>query len=85
MEVWLTKYALNGGLIRAEVESRSPVDDYVYLVGYKWQSFRIGREVFERHDEALNDAAKRRDKKIKSLEKQLAALRALTFNAEPQP
>lgn len=44
-----------------------------------WQSYAVGKEAFLSREEAVKDAKKRVEKKIKSHEKSISALRALTF------
>lgn len=81
--VYLTAYALASGIETSAVR-REHEDGYVSLEDRGFDIYKIGRDVFETFDAAVADAKARRDKKIKSLEKQIAKLRALKFE-EQQP
>lgn len=78
--VWLAKYALSGGIKECEVESITTYSkEWVYLKEFQGNSFKIGEHVFPTKQEAINKANDMRDKKIKSLEKQIEKLKKLTF------
>jgi hypothetical protein len=81
--VYLTAYALSSGIETTAVR-RSHEDGYVSLEDRSFSIYKIGHDVFETFEEAVADANARRDKKIKSLEKQISKLRALKFE-EQQP
>lgn len=80
-KVWLAKYALSGGVTEETVSSVfegkfcntiRTGDSYSY-------GYYIGSEIFPTKQEAINKANEMRDKKIKSLEKQIDKLKKLTF------
>jgi hypothetical protein len=79
-KLYLTKYALTGGI---------QIKDFRYVSGRYWQEdggyglYVEGRDVFENEDDAIADAEKRRAKKIASLEKQIAKIKRLKFEATP--
>lgn len=83
MKVWLTKYALTQGITIAEVELNAATPGIaardlghyrVYLYPSEWHRTIQAAQVTA---EAL------RQRKIVSLEKQLAHVRALRFDEEP--
>lgn len=51
---------------------------YVAVSG-EWMTFKLGKDAHLTREAAVADANKRRDAKIKSLEKHLAAARAKVF------
>ena len=80
MKMYVTKYALTGGVILIPVREDSLSDDYVFdgrTRGYK--SLRVNHDAFADPAAALANAEKRRRDKIASLRKQIAKLEALTF------
>ena len=79
-EYFETKYYSTDGIIRFKEGDYSIEDNYLYPNG-KWElsSFPVGKDVFPTLEEALNDAEKRRQKKIASLKKQLKKLEEMEF------
>jgi hypothetical protein len=75
MKMWISKYALTKGVYEA---SGKIVGDYFYPE-LEYISCRIGKEVHKTRKQAIVAAEKTRTKKLASLEKQLAALKELTF------
>lgn len=71
---YLTKYATTTGKIEAREAEKIYDDGYVRIKGY-WTSFKSGRDAFTDPDEAKAAVRAARDKKILSLEKQIAKLR----------
>lgn len=82
--MYCTKYALSLGVIEFEPRATGDADDgYVYAekgskLGY-WTVMKLRRDAFETKEAAIADANARREKKIKSLEKQIAMLRRMEF------
>lgn len=78
MKFFITKYALSGKLL--ELDGKKDEDGgYAHFREYPFVSFKIGRDAFERLEDALADIEARRNKKIRSLEKQIAQLKKLSF------
>lgn len=77
MRVWITKYALTGGI--TEAESKGTETDYGYLSveGY-WNSFSR-KEYATTKEDAIKQANDKRLKKIASLKKQIVQLENLKF------
>jgi len=76
MKVWVTKYALSGGV--EELEG-SPTTEGYFSVNSRYGL--LGRsDWYVRKDQAIADAEARRVKKIASLRKQIAKLEALRFD-----
>ena len=81
---YLTKYALSqSGRIDARKDAKPRLTDskYVYFTGLPWGSYMLGRDVFTDEAEARAAVIKARDKKIISLEKQIAKLRKIGGDA----
>lgn len=80
-KVFITKYALSGGITEFDADIRYP--DYapygIFNSGQWGQLLRLGSDAFLTRDEAVADAEKRRVKKIASLQKQIAKLEKVTF------
>lgn len=79
IKMFITKYvAAKGGQL---LEKKGKVIGvYFYPEGSpSWVFYTVGKEAFESRDEAVADAKKRVEKKIKSHEKSIAALKALVF------
>ena len=79
---YVTKYALSNKGVPFAIESNEMPDDTGYisfqLPGQMWDTgFRMGRDIFDTKEEAHKAILAARDKKIKSLEKQIAALRKI--------
>lgn len=82
MKMWCTKYAPTDGVFQIVTSEQKDGDLYVMGEGeYRFTLFKVGRDVFHNREEAVRDALKRRDKKIKGLEKQITRLRAMEFKA----
>lgn len=81
--VYVTKYATTAGIYRGEVDRKYSDGEFVYIKGQNWGSYKLGRDAFLTIEEARAGAEASRQKKIASLEKQLAKLRALKIK-EPR-
>lgn len=80
MRVYTTKYALTAGIEIHEVEPGSTDPKYVYLEGrFLAQQFVMDKNAFLTYEEAAIAACEMRDRKIKSVKKQLARLTSLLF------
>jgi hypothetical protein len=78
--MWITKYALSGGLIKMsapQVDSDGYVKDAFKKNDYR--VYKLGNDVFDSEAAAKDDAEKRRIKKIASLRVQIAKLQKMTF------
>lgn len=77
--VWVTKYALTSGVFEAEAEV---VDGYGYIgeTNSLRLQVRIGVTAFFTRSEALANAKQQRDRKVKSLTKQIEKLKAMVFS-----
>jgi hypothetical protein len=83
-KVYLSKYALSLGIVECEVTYKSGGRDYVQLKkisdGQGFHDYyKIGRDVFDSRELAVEAANKIKDKKIASLHKQLANLEKIKF------
>lgn len=81
MKVWITKYAITGGIIEvdAEISSTSPTMIKADLSG-RWSYFHgEGRDWHRTRESAVTRAEAMRVKKIASLKKSLKAIESLTF------
>lgn len=82
MKIYVTKYALTAGIQLEECEQQSRGDKES---GYAWRKDHYPMKMYSRNEwqksaaEAMKQAAAMRDRKIASLERQLAKLRAMTF------
>ena len=78
-KVWVSKYALTAGVIAADV--RVDEDGYAVFSGDKIFGYTVlSRSQWHRTEaEAIARAEEMRVKKIASLEKQIAKLRAMKF------
>lgn len=76
--VWISKYALSGGIAEHTAEIRNgsayPGAPFASFVG-----FTMGKDAHETREAAIAAAEKQRVKKIASMEKQLAKLKNLCF------
>lgn len=80
-KIYITKYALTQGIIEADADFRNEGDTICnakYGVGRR-EFFHKDQYSFERSD-AVVQATSMRDKRIKSLTKQLNKLQKLDFN-----
>lgn len=84
MRVWITKYALTSGIEQKEVDHSSYGDSTVRGMGGRGPIFYRRGEWHESLDSAQRKAEQMREKRIAALEKQLAKLRALAFDVQPQ-
>ena len=75
---YLSKYALSGGVkeVRGVLK-----DDYVSAIDglFSFQSYRLGRDIFERREDAVTAANRLRMAKIASLQKQIKKLEGMEF------
>lgn len=74
MKYWITKYALTQGIFELEAEDRG--DEMIKGKGYDY--FHAG-EFFSDKENAIKKAELMREKKIKSVEKQLQKLKEMKF------
>jgi hypothetical protein len=81
MKIWISKYALSGGI--SEYECAEPHDGYAYPGDPfpPYASFKVGRDAHATREDAVKAAEAARTKKIASVRKQLARLEALRFDA----
>lgn len=79
MKMFITKFvaAKDGQLL--EREGKIEAGRFYPKGDSSWVSYTVGKEAFESREDAVADAKKRVAKKVKSHEKSIAALRALTF------
>ena len=77
MKVWITKYALSGGLKVEEAEQCRSNSKLYSVRGY--QSSFWDSELAFTHEDAVIKANEMRIRKIASLHKQIAKLEKLTF------
>ncbi|GIK74551.1 MAG: hypothetical protein BroJett021_35390 [Chloroflexota bacterium] len=79
-KLYLVKYALTAGIEQVvAAENQNEESGYIYLKGRSFYSFLLGRDVFTDLPSAIAAAETMREKKIKSIEKQIAKLRKLDF------
>jgi len=76
--VWLSKYALSGGIAEYQAEIRDG-RAYPGKPFMSFTSFQLGREAHETKEAAIAAAEEARKKKIAALKKQIAKLEAMTF------
>jgi len=79
--VYFVKYALSGGVTKEVARENVSENGLVCLVGYPYTLCRANRDVFTDQQDAIEAAEIMRDKKIKSLEKQIAKLKKMEFAA----
>jgi hypothetical protein len=79
-KVYITKYALSSGIL----EKKADIADF--MTGHKrafvegdFLSYGIGSEAFLKKEDAIENAEKRRRKKIESLKKKINKLENLKF------
>lgn len=82
MKVYVTKYALTGGIQVWDAEPSFAREERLYAKG-QFSGVTLGKDAFKTYDEALKAADAMREKKIAQLNKQVKKLRALTFPKEP--
>ena len=79
MKVWIVKYALTEGVYQEDVETCFDISPHMVAARRGGgQCFHRG-EWFESRSDAIDAAEDMRDRKIKSLQKQIKRLEALTF------
>jgi hypothetical protein len=79
MKIWISKYALSGGITEHECE---PPEDGWVTPGASFMSFasfKMGRHAHDSREAAVIAANAARKKKIASIEKQIAKLRTMEF------
>lgn len=79
MKVYITKHALTKGIIECEdwnfFESNK---SYIYTKEY-YLNYKVGKDAFFDREEAIKNAYKKRDDKVKSLKKQIEKFEKLKF------
>lgn len=84
MKVFITKHALTTGIEEREVEFSSD-DSTMVCHAVRWGVIFYHRgEWHESIESAQRKARQMQERKIAALEKQLAKLRALTFDVQPE-
>ena len=78
MKVWITKYALTQGIEEAEAESSMHGNGIIVPGKYHHKFYRHG-EYATSYEQAVEQAEALRDKKIISLEKQIAKIKNIKF------
>lgn len=79
-EMWLSKYALTGGVKAMSVSKIEAGYAWPSGPGFlAWDAFLVGKDAHYSKQEAVAAAEIMRNKKIASLEKQLAKLKAMKF------
>ena len=78
MKIWNTKYVFTDGILEQEAEVYKTNEGMV-LVGKYMYLHGEGKEWHRSKESAVRRAEEMRDKKIKSLEKQLKRIKALVF------
>lgn len=83
MKVYVTKYALNNGIVEKEVKD---VGNGAVEVLEKWGGYLHGegKEWHRTWESAVARAEEMRQRKIKSVEKQLAKLKNMKFERESE-
>lgn len=80
MKVWDIKYAMTGGIREKTVEESPLFKNHFIIREGGFLSHRImGRDIFKNRADAIKAATVARDRKIKSLEKQISKPQKLTF------
>jgi hypothetical protein len=77
---FITKYALTSGVLTASGEVKDGRFHPDSNGKFYFLSFAIGKDAFLTREEALANADLRRVRKIKSLERQIKALRDMTIS-----
>lgn len=75
-----TKYCLSVGIQKVSVHRHDPESKYVYTADRYSTQLVIGRDFFEKKEDAIAAARKATDNKIKLLKKQIARLEKFTVN-----
>lgn len=81
MKVWITKYALTHGISECEAERCSNINnEMIEIIGSPYEYYHgEGKEWHLTKESAINKAEEVRDKKIKTLQKQLEKLQNMKF------
>lgn len=82
MKYYITKYCLTTGISEVEGEPASKYTNLFKTHGRFPVYYHVGTEAFESKEEAIADCESRRQKKIKSIQKQLKKLESLTFKID---
>lgn len=82
MKVFITKYALSGGIQEVETDSEGPNIMYKHGSDYFQFAHGEGKEWARTEEQAFAIAGEMVCKKIASLEKQIAKLEKLTFKVK---
>ncbi len=76
-KVWISKFALTKGVYEIEVESTSI--DAIVKTTDRYPSYFLERQYHLTREEAVEQARKMQDAKLKSLEKQMNKISKLNF------
>jgi len=78
MKVWITKYAITRGIVEAE---STPIegDAVVAKIPDQWENYFRKPYWHETKEAAIAQAETMRQKKIKSLEREIEKIKKLTF------
>lgn len=79
--IYVTKYALSSGAFKVDGQVHKP-DFATYKIGNSYEQYAHKNEFFLTEQEALDDCERRRQNKIKSIEKQKSKLEKMTFTFE---
>lgn len=77
MNVYVTKYALSGGVTYEEGELWGDHGKYFRPAGHKHRMLIVGRDCFANRADAVAKVAEMQAKKVASLAKQVAAVKKL--------
>ncbi len=78
-QVFITKYALTAGAFRVMADISFDGSMASYRIGNSYVQHAHGKEFWLTEAEALADCERRRQSKIKSIEKQKKKLESMTF------
>lgn len=78
--VYVTKYALSDGPFKVEAEISFGGTMASYRIGNSYTQTAHGKDFWLTQEEALADCERRRQAKLKSIEKQKLKLQNLTFS-----
>jgi hypothetical protein len=83
MTIYITKYALKKGIVIVTKDDYEEDGDWVKVKPnlQKDTFFYIGQDVFFNREEAVKKAQKMKEKKISSLERELARLKTLDIES----
>lgn len=82
-EFYVTKYALSGGIERRTLRVHENGRNVFSFDSGQHVWCVLGRDAFEKYDDAVADAERRRQKKVASMRKQIERLERLTFPTSP--